>query len=88
MTIPCRAPPVSVQQQYQKMLEKALEGTDTSALSDEKRTDLRVFRLRNGINSSAHLAALKKIGWTIDEFEVRVLLFCAVFDTLQGTACI
>jgi hypothetical protein len=60
-----------VQQQYQKLLSAALADTDRYFLTDEKRTELRLFRTKNGVNSNAHLAALRKLGWTVDEFEVR-----------------
>jgi hypothetical protein len=58
-------------QQYQKQLQAALADSDAEPLSDEARTDLRLFRLRNGVNSNAHLGALRKMGWTVDEYEVR-----------------
>jgi hypothetical protein len=64
------APSAAVMQQYQKQLQAALADSDAAPLSDEARTDLRLFRLRNGINSNAHLGALRKIGWTVDEYEV------------------
>ena len=66
----CSAPIESIQQQYLGLLRTALAGTDEEVLTEEKRTELRVFRKRNNINSAAHLAALRKISWTVDEYEV------------------
>jgi hypothetical protein len=65
------APSAAVMHQYHKQLLSALAHSDAVPLTDEARTDLRLFRLRNGINSNAHLGALRKIGWTVDEYEVR-----------------
>lgn len=64
------APLMTIQEEYFKLLKQALEPTNEVPLTEEARTELRVFRLRNGINSSAHLAALKKLGWTVDEYEI------------------
>uniref|UniRef100_A0A7S3HEK0 Cyclic nucleotide-binding domain-containing protein n=1 Tax=Spumella elongata TaxID=89044 RepID=A0A7S3HEK0_9STRA len=64
------APLISIQEEYFAQLRQALEHSHEVPLTEEARTELRVFRLRNGINSSAHLAALKKLGWTVDEFEI------------------
>lgn len=72
-----------------------LAETDETVLSDEKRTELRVFRKKNGINSSAHMCALKKLGWTVDEYEVRsnfqFFIPCNLFGTvlnIQQTAAL
>lgn len=65
------APLISIQEEYFTQLRQALQHTVETPLTEEARTELRVFRLRNGINSSAHLAALKKLGWTVDEYEVK-----------------
>lgn len=76
------APSVTIQEQYQALLARTLAQTDEAVLSDEKRTELRLFRKKNGINSSAHMTALKRLGWTVDEYEVRtkrelyILLTC------------
>lgn len=67
-----RAPSVTIQEQYQSLLTRLLSGTNEAVLSDEKRTELRLFRKKNGINSSAHMCALKRLGWTVDEYEVRM----------------
>ena len=62
---------MGIQKEYLSRLTAELQGTHAQVLTDDQRTELRVFRLRNGINSSAHLSALKKLGWTVDEFEVN-----------------
>jgi len=64
------AAPPAVHAKYLRMLQIALANTDAAPLADDKRTELRVFRLKNGINSSGHLAALRRIGWSVDEYEI------------------
>jgi len=86
--LPHSAPLISIQEEYFTQLRQALEHTQEVPLTEEARTELRVFRLRNAINSSAHLAALKKLGWTVDEYEVRhrndSFLFVVYFWTAFG----
>ena len=74
-----RAAPPAVHAKYLRMLQIALANTDAAPLADDKRTELRVFRLKNGINSSGHLAALRRIGWSVDEYEVG-LYYCILFS--------
>ena len=64
---------MDIQKQYLGLLNTALSNTHDEPLTDEQRTEMRVFRLRNNINSSGHMAALKKLGWTVDEYEVSPL---------------
>ena len=71
----CRAPCPHVMRQYQSLLSKALANTDDEVLSDHHRTELRVFRVKHGVNSAAHLSVLKKLGWTVDEYEVRIYYY-------------
>ncbi|KAJ1428589.1 hypothetical protein B484DRAFT_65935 [Ochromonadaceae sp. CCMP2298] len=41
-------------------------------LTAEQRTELRNFRAKNGVREDTHLVALRRLGWTMDQFEVSV----------------
>ena len=43
---------------------------DSHGISDVVRSKLREYRMLHGINAEGHIATLKQLGWTLDEFEV------------------
>jgi hypothetical protein len=64
------APPPDEERMYHALLARYLSKTDEQVLTDEQRTEIRVYRKLHGINSNTHLAALRKLGWSVDEYEV------------------
>mmetsp|Transcript_7142 Transcript_7142/g.7811 ORF Transcript_7142/g.7811 Transcript_7142/m.7811 type:complete len:835 (+) Transcript_7142:390-2894(+) len=57
-----------VEQVYIDILAKELD--DTKGLSAERKRFLRNYRHQHDISSDVHYAALKHLGWTLDDYEV------------------
>lgn len=45
----------------------------TEQISESAKRHLRDYRLTHHISGETHVALLKDLGWTVDEYEVRLL---------------